>query len=168
VLRAAPYTPALEAPDATYPFRLVTGRTVYHFHTRTKTARARELEDAAPGAWVELAASDAERLGIADGDLVRVESARGAIEAPARIERTRPREGTVFAPFHYGYWDEQAAGPSEDGAQDGTGNGTASGNGTGAAVRPRAANELTRSWWDPASKQPMFKTGAVRVTKVAR
>jgi anaerobic selenocysteine-containing dehydrogenase len=152
VLRAAPYTPALEEPDPTYPLRLVTGRTVYHFHTRTKTARARELEDAAPGAWVELAASDAEALGIADGDLVRVESRRGAIEAPARIERTPgsrgPREGTVFAPFHYGYWDENEAGP------DGNG------------VRPRAANELTRSWWDPASKQPMFKTGAVRVTKV--
>ena len=154
VLRAAPYTPALEAPDEAYPLRLVTGRTVYHFHTRTKTARARRLEDAAPGPWVELAASDAERLGIADGDLVRVESARGAVEAPARIERTRPREGTVFAPFHYGYWDENQAGPHTDG------------NGSGDGVRPRAANELTRSWWDPVSKQPMFKTGAVRVTKV--
>jgi anaerobic selenocysteine-containing dehydrogenase len=156
VLRAAPYTPALEAPDETYPLRLVTGRTVYHFHTRTKTARARELEDAAPGPWVELAASDAERLGIADGDLVRVESRRGAIEAPARIERTPgsrgPREGTVFAPFHYGYWDENEAGPGGS-------------NGNGDGVRPRAANELTRSWWDPVSKQPMFKTGAVRVTK---
>jgi anaerobic selenocysteine-containing dehydrogenase len=152
VLRAAPYTPALEEPDATYPLRLVTGRTVYHFHTRTKTARARRLEDAAPGPWVELAASDAEALGIADGDLVRVESARGAIEAPARIERTRPREGTVFVPFHYGYWDEGGSGPSEN--KDGDG--------------PRAANELTRSWWDPVSKQPMFKTAAARVLKVGR
>ena len=85
---------------------------------------------------------------------MRVESARGAVEAPARIERTRPREGTVFAPFHYGYWDENQAGPHTDG------------NGSGDGVRPRAANELTRSWWDPVSKQPMFKTGAVRVTKV--
>ena len=145
VLRAAPYVPALEEPDDEYPLRLVTGRTVYHFHTRTKTGRSRELQAAAPGPWVELAESDAASLGIADGDLVRVESPRGAIEAPARIERTRPREGTVFLPFHYGYWDEGAAGPDSQ--------------------TPRAANELTRTWWDPASKQPMFKTGSARVTR---
>ncbi len=148
VLRAAPYVPALEEPDDEYPLRLVTGRTVYHFHTRTKTGRTVQLEAAAPDAWVELAPADAEALGVADGDLVKVESRRGAIVAPARIERTRPREGTVFAPFHYGYWDEGAAGPSGNG------------------VRPRAANELTRTWWDPASKQPMFKTGAVRVSRL--
>ena len=84
----------------------------------------------------------------------------GAIEVPARIERTRPREGTVFAPFHYGYWDEDEAGPTTDGEGSGKGN--------EARVPPRAANELTRSWWDPVSKQPMFKTAAVSVTKVAR
>ena len=145
VLRGAPYVPALEEPDDEYPLRLVTGRTVYHFHTRTKTGRSRRLQAAAPDAWVELATADASALGIGDGDLVRVESRRGAIVAPARIERTRPREGTVFAPFHYGYWDEGEAGPD--------------------GVRPRAANELTGTWWDPTSKQPMFKTGAVRVSR---
>jgi anaerobic selenocysteine-containing dehydrogenase len=147
VLRGAPYVPALEEPDDDYPLRLATGRTVYHFHTRTKTGRARELEAAAPGAWVELAAADAEALGIADGEPVRVESRRGWIAAPARIERTRPREGTVFVPFHYGYWDAGAAGPDDD-------------------REPRAANELTLTWWDPVSKQPMFKTAAVRVRRV--
>jgi anaerobic selenocysteine-containing dehydrogenase len=147
-LRGAPYVPPLEEPDDDYPLRLTTGRTVHHFHTRTKTGRSRELEAAAPGAWVELAAADAEALGVADGDRVRVESRRGWIEAPARIERTRPREGTVFVPFHYGYWDADAAGPDDDG------------------VRPRAANELTLTWWDPVSKQPIFKTAAVRVRRV--
>jgi hypothetical protein len=57
------------------------------------------------------------------------------------------REGVVFVPFHYGYWDEDAAGP----------NGHA----------PRAANELTMTIWDPVSKQPIFKTAAARVTKLA-
>ncbi|HYJ75243.1 MAG TPA: nitrate reductase [Kineosporiaceae bacterium] len=147
VLRGAPYVPPLEEPDDDYPLRLATGRTVYHFHTRTKTGRARELEAAAPGAWVELAEADAAALGVADGDPVRVESRRGWIEAPARIERTRPREGTVFVPFHYGYWDAGAAGPDDD-------------------REPRAANELTLTWWDPVSKQPMFKTAAVRVRRV--
>ena len=52
---------------------------------------------------MELAAEDADRLGISEGDLVRVTSRRGRIEVPARVSDIRP--GTVFAPFHYGYWD---------------------------------------------------------------
>jgi anaerobic selenocysteine-containing dehydrogenase len=114
---------------------------VYHFHTRTKTGRAPELDAAAPDVWVELSAEDASDLGVADGDLVRVESPRGAMEGPARVGGIRP--GTVFVPFHYGYWDR------DDGDRD------------------RAANELTITAWDPVSYQPIYKVGAVRLTKEA-
>ena len=93
---------------------------------------------------MELSAADAERHGIAEGDLVAVESPRGRIEARARI--TGIVEGTVFAPFHYGYFDTGGSGP------DG---------------RPRAANELTLTEWDPVSKQPNYKVCAVRVTRLA-
>ena len=144
ILKTAHYVPPHEQPDEDYPFLYTTGRTVYHWHTRTKTRHARQLQAAAPDAWVELAPGDAERLGIAEGDLVRVESPRGRIEAKARL--TGIREGVVFAPFHYGYWDEGAAEP------DG---------------RPRAANELTLTDWDPVSRQPIFKVAAVRVEKLA-
>ena len=99
-LKGAPYSPPHEEPSEEYPFRLTTGRTVYQFHTRTKTARSRPLDQAAPHAWVELAAADAARLGIADGEPVRLESPRGAIEVPARIGEVT--EGAVFVPFHYG------------------------------------------------------------------
>jgi ferredoxin-nitrate reductase len=141
ILRSAPYVPSNEEPDEQRPFLLTTGRTVYHWHTRTKTSRAPELERAAPDMWIELAAADAERLGIADGDLVAVESARGRIQAPARLTGTR--EGVVFAPFHYGYFD------AENGHE-------------------RAANELTITAWDPVSKQPQFKVAAVSVERVKR
>jgi anaerobic selenocysteine-containing dehydrogenase len=57
------------------------------------------------------------------------------------------REGVVFVPFHYGYWDEP------EGSEP---------NG-----RAHAANELTITRWDPVSKQPIYKTSAVRVAKVA-
>ena len=144
ILKAADHQPPHEQPGEEYPLRYSTGRTVYHFHTRTKTARARQLDRAAPDPWIELSAADAERHGIAEGDLVRVESPRGRIEAPARI--TGIVEGTVFAPFHYGYFDTGGSGP------DG---------------RPRAANELTLTEWDPVSKQPVYKVCAVRVTRVA-
>jgi ferredoxin-nitrate reductase len=139
-LLAAEYQPPHEEPREEYPLRYTTGRTIYHFHTRTKTARAPQLQNAAPDVWVEIHPSDADDLGIGEGDMVRVESPRGRLEAKVRISSIK--EGLVFVPFHYGYFDEP----------DG---------------QPRAANELTITEWDPASKQPLYKVGAVRVTKVA-
>jgi ferredoxin-nitrate reductase len=153
VLKAAKYVPAHETPDDEYPFLFTTGRTAYHFHTRTKTGRAPQLQAAAPEVWVELSAADGERLGVGEGDLVRVESARGRLEAKARI--TGIRAGVVFAPFHYGYWD-QPDGADRD-----------SRSGAGPDGRPRAANELTITDWDPVSKQPLVKIAAVRVQKIA-
>jgi ferredoxin-nitrate reductase len=141
-LLAAGHQPPHEVPGEEYPFSYTTGRTVYHFHTRTKTARAPQLQAAAPDAWVELSPADAESLGVGEGDVVRVESPRGRLEAKARISGIR--EGVVFAPFHYGYFDSD-----------------------GLDGRPRAANELTITEWDPASKQPLYKVGAVRVTKIS-
>jgi anaerobic selenocysteine-containing dehydrogenase len=144
-LKAAVYVPGDEQPSDDYPLQLTTGRTVHHFHTRTKTARAPELQAAAPDVWVELAPGDAQRLEIAEGELLAIESPRGRVEARARL--TGIRDGLVFIPFHYGYWDEP------EGSEP---------NG-----RARAANELTITRWDPVSKQPLFKTAAVRVTKIA-
>jgi ferredoxin-nitrate reductase len=141
VLKTAHYSEPFEAPGERYPFRLATGRSLYHFHTRTKTGRAPELAGAAPDMWVELCPEDAAGLGISEGDVVKVSSPRGHILAPARLSGVRP--GVVFAPFHYGYWDVP------DGNQS----------------HARAANELTLTAWDPVSKQPLFKTAAVAVTK---
>ena len=106
----------------------MTGRTVYHFHTRTKTGRTPQLEAAAPEPWVELHPDDAADHGIGEGDLVRVESTRGSVTVPARLDGHR--RGEVFLPFHYG---------------------------------DQPANALTMDRWDPVSKQPVFKGGAVQV-----
>ncbi|HVF02414.1 MAG TPA: nitrate reductase [Rubrobacteraceae bacterium] len=144
-LKVSSYLPAREVPGEEYPFRYTTGRTIYHFHTRTKTARAPQLNNAAPGAWVEIHPSDAESLAVKEGDTVRVESPRGHLEAKARISGIR--EGVVFAPFHYGYFDQER--------------------GNAPNGHARAANELTITQWDPVSKQPIFKVAAVKVTKVA-
>jgi ferredoxin-nitrate reductase len=144
-LKAADYLPPHEPVDGDYPLQLTTGRTVYHWHTRTKTRRAGQLNAAAPRVWVEMCPQDASSLGIGEGDLVRVESRRGGIQAPARLSGTRP--GVVFAPFHYGYFDS-LAGNRPDGAAS-------------------AANEATRTDWDPVSKQPIFKVTAVRVVRLA-
>ena len=142
-LKGAAYSPAHEEPSEQYPLRYTTGRTVYQVHTRTKTGRARSLHRAAPDAWVELCAADADPLGIREGDWVRVESPRGALEVRARIGQVMP--GSVFAPFHYGHWDPDGLSPD---------------------AGHRLANELTMTVWDPVSKQPTFKTAACRVTRL--
>jgi anaerobic selenocysteine-containing dehydrogenase len=144
VIKAAEFLPLHEDSSEEYPFQLVTGRTIYHFHTRTKTARAPELNAAAPEVWAEISAQDAITIGADDGDLVDVISPRGRIRAMLRKADMRP--GTIFIPFHYGYWDTAGAGP--DGEPG------------------RAANELTITDWDPVSKQPLFKTSAARVEPV--
>ena len=95
----ADYQPSPEVPDDDYPLLLTTGRTVYHFHTRTKTGRAPQLDAAAPEVWVELHPADAARLGIAEGDLVEVASPRGACEAPARISGIRAGRGLRAVPL---------------------------------------------------------------------
>jgi anaerobic selenocysteine-containing dehydrogenase len=65
-LRAADYKPAPEAPDDDHPLLLTTGRTVYHFHTRTKTGRSPQLQQAAPDVWVEVNPEDAAGLGLVE------------------------------------------------------------------------------------------------------
>ena len=141
VIKAAEYLPAHEAPSDEFPLYLITGRTLYQFHTRTKTGRTPELQAAAPQVWVEMSVKDAAAHGVSEGDVVEVSSPRGAIRAEVRISGIR--EGVLFVPFHYGYWD--AADPDQ---------------------HDRAANELTITDWDPASKQPIFKLAAVRVRRM--
>jgi anaerobic selenocysteine-containing dehydrogenase len=145
VIRAAEYRPPHEMPDEAYPLQLITGRTVYQFHTRTRTGRAPELQAAAPDVWVELSPSDAAACGLREGDLAQVTTRRGEVQARVRV--CDIRRGVVFLPFHYGYWDTPGGHePQEHG---------------------RAANELTLTDWDPVSKQPIFKTAACAVHKVS-
>ena len=110
MLKGAEYLPAHEPPDEHFPLQLITGRTIYHFHTRTKTGRAPELQAAAPQVWVEICAADAAAAGITAGDLTEIATPRGRVRAAARITGIRP--GVIFLPFHYGYWDTgDSAGP---------------------------------------------------------
>jgi anaerobic selenocysteine-containing dehydrogenase len=137
VIKPAEYVPATEQPDEDYPLWLTTGRVAHHFHTRTKTGRAKALQEAAPDVFVQISETDAARLGVSEGELVEVASRRGQIQARVRVGGIL--DGHVFVPFHYGTWDD--------------------------ASRPRAANELTLTGWDPVSKQPHVKFAAVRIRK---
>ncbi|MCF8587817.1 molybdopterin oxidoreductase family protein [Gordonia liuliyuniae] len=158
LIRSAGYLPPHEPPSPSFPFALITGRTVYQFHTRTKTGRTPELDSAAPDVWVEMSAADAADYSIRDGDMVTVASPRSTIRATARI--TGIRVGVLFVPFHYGYWDldsrEHDSREHDDRDHD-----------DWAVPHDRAANELTLTDWDPASKQPVFKTGSAALIREA-
>jgi predicted molibdopterin-dependent oxidoreductase YjgC len=90
-----------------FPYLLITGRVVYHFHTRTKTGRSQALNRRAPHAYVEVHPDDAAQLGIGLGDLVEITSLHGRWEGPAMVVDT-VRPGELFVPFHYGQGAQSA------------------------------------------------------------
>ena len=94
------HQPAAELPDDEYPLMLTTGRLLQHWHTGTMTRRVEGLNFLAPEERVEINTQDAARLGIADGDWIRVSSRRGSVTARARVF-DRPRPGLVFMTFHF-------------------------------------------------------------------
>ncbi len=79
---------------------LVTGRVLEHYQSGAQTRRVVELDDAVPGPFAEVHPLLAARLGLADGDLVRLLTARGEATVPARVTGTI-RPDTVFVPFHW-------------------------------------------------------------------
>ena len=95
------WAPFPEQPNKDFPLILNTGRTVEHWHTRTKTGGIPILQRLAPRAWLEMNPGDAGRLGLHPHDRVEVVSARGRVSnVELRItEIIAP--GQVFLPFHF-------------------------------------------------------------------
>ena len=95
-----PYEPAAETPDEEFPMWLNTGRVLEHWHTGTMTMRVPALRDSMPTAYAEMNRADAARLGVQNGETVRLTTRRGSIDLPVWLEgRGRVPEGTVFVPF---------------------------------------------------------------------
>ena len=97
---AIEYTPPAEQTDGKYPFLLTTGRVLFQYHTGTMTRRSAGLNECSPECLVEVNRSDAERLGIANGEMVKVSSRRGSVKARALVGETTDA-GTIFIPFHF-------------------------------------------------------------------
>ncbi len=89
-----------ELPDEEFPMVLTTGRQLEHWHTGSMTRRATYLDSLEPEAIATMAPVDMERLGIAPGEAIRIETRRGAIEAKARID-AGIQPGMIFVPFCY-------------------------------------------------------------------
>ena len=92
------HDPPLERPDADYPFQLTTGRRLDSYNTGVQTGgytsplRRPETLDMSP--------EDADRLGLEEGDVVRITSRRGTVVAPIHVD-TGLRPGLVFMTLHF-------------------------------------------------------------------
>ena len=96
----ADFTNADELPDDEYPFVLVTGRQLEHWHTGSMTRRASMLDAIEPVAVASLNSVELTKLGINEGDRIKLTSRRGEIECHARIDNGIS-PGQVFMPFCY-------------------------------------------------------------------
>ena len=95
------WEPFPEPPNSDFPLVLNTGRTVEHWHTRTKTGKVPILERLSPEAWVEMNPRDARALHLKPQDRVDVVSRRGRIhDVTLRVTET-VGPGQIFVPFHY-------------------------------------------------------------------
>jgi formate dehydrogenase major subunit len=92
--------PANERPDDDYPWVLITGRQLEHWHTGAMTRRAGVLDAIEPGPVASFHPLDLDVLGVRPGDVITVETRRGRISLYARADEATPR-GAVFIPFCY-------------------------------------------------------------------
>jgi assimilatory nitrate reductase catalytic subunit len=97
-----PPRPLPEAPDASFPFLLLTGRgSAAQWHTGTRTEKSEVLRKLRSGTcYVEVNPVDAERLGIEPGSSVRLSSRRDSVLATAFVTSTI-QSGQLFVPMHY-------------------------------------------------------------------
>jgi len=89
-----------EEPDRDYPLALITGRRLEHYNNGSQTRRCQGFDRLSNMEVLEINPVDAQRLSVTDGEIVSVESRRGAVKARVTVtERSRP--GTVFMAFHF-------------------------------------------------------------------
>jgi formate dehydrogenase major subunit len=96
----ADFIPADELPDREFPFVLITGRLLEHWHTGAMTRRAGVLDAIEPVPTVSIHPDDIATLDLHAGDIVALETRRGRIAAMLRRDSATPR-GSVFMPFAY-------------------------------------------------------------------
>jgi anaerobic selenocysteine-containing dehydrogenase len=100
-LHLVPCLPFSEQPTEEYPFILNTGRTVEHWHTRTKTGAVAMLHNMTPNAWLEMNPVDAESLRLRPHDKVTIISRRSQVSGVELRITGIVAPGQVFMPFHF-------------------------------------------------------------------
>ncbi len=135
-----------EPRDARYPFSLGTGRLRDQWHGMSRTGTLGRLFGHVGQPSIDLCAQDMARLGLVDGDLVRVASRRGELVLAARASAAQA-PAQAFIAMH---WGEEVLTGRGEGVDVFTG-----------------INGLTTPAACPQSKQPELKHCAVRLAPAA-
>jgi len=94
------YRPPAEVADAEYPYTLMTGRVIFHYHTRTQTDRSKVLHYEVPESFIEMNSKDAAELGIKQHEKIKVRSRRGETITTARVsDGIAPK--VLYMPMHF-------------------------------------------------------------------
>jgi formate dehydrogenase major subunit len=94
------YRESEELPDEKYPLLLTTDRSLYHYHTGTMTRKVEGLSKLHEEELIKINPEDATKIGLNDGELVKVSSRRGSIRAKVNINDICP-PGVVSMTFHF-------------------------------------------------------------------
>ncbi len=141
---------AAEIPQDKYPFWLGLGVVYEHFHT-SKTIRSGTTRRLVPEMYIEMHPEDAEELGVADGEWVKVVTRRGHYEARASIgldSIVRPARNTVPKGYMFSPWNlsvADSADPEEN---------------------KWLVNKVSHRAFDPVSGQADFKKLAMRIERM--
>ncbi len=133
----ARYQAVAEKIDARYPLRLTTGRLRDHWHGMGRTGNVARLFGHAPEPRLSVNNNDLTRRGLKDGELVKIESRRGALFVQVQADES-VRSGQVYLPMH---WGKRFLGGKDS----------------------AGVNTLTVAAFDPISFQPELKHAAVKI-----
>lgn len=97
---AIEFRPPAEVPDDEYPLILSTGRTLYHYNVGNMTRKSPVSHAKQPSNFVMMHVDDASKIGVGDGDMVRVTTRRGQLEVKAQVADI-VKLGTTWMPFHF-------------------------------------------------------------------
>nr|NIS60252.1 molybdopterin-dependent oxidoreductase [Pseudomonadota bacterium] len=100
LFHAIEYLPPEELPDKDYPYMLTTGRIYVHYHTGTMSRRSPSLHKEVQEGYVEVNSREAEKLGVTQGERIKILSRRGEIEVKVDLS-DRVEHNTIFIPFHF-------------------------------------------------------------------
>ncbi len=94
------HRPPAEVADAEYPFTLMTGRLIFHYHSRTQTDRCAVLHYEVPESFVQISCEDAKKLNIKQGEKIKLRSRRGETITTARVT-SEVAAGVLYMSMHF-------------------------------------------------------------------
>ncbi len=106
----------VEKSDTMYPFLLISGRVIWHWHTGIMTRKSKNLIDEVNEVYIEIHPGDAAKIRISDGEIIRIRSKKGQLSCKARIV-PEIMQGIIFMPTLFDTALSRLTGKRETGSE---------------------------------------------------